>query len=365
MKVVILQDDFPPESFGGAGISTYELAKGVQEAGHEVYVITAGRANEESEYNGLKVFKVDSKYHERWRAYLSLYNPRAVRRVEEILKEIKPDIVHANNIHFFLSYHSLRIAKKYARVVVTLRDAMSFSFGKLATEKYQKNFDARLTWLDQLKQANKRWNPLRNFIIRRYLKSADKIFAVSEALRLALEQNGIKGIEVMHTGLDTREYQWTPTGTGKVLFFAGRLSDAKGAKVVRNLMQKLPEAKLVTAGATGHWLNREEMKKAYAASSVVLVPSICFDALPRTVLEAMALGKPVVATCYGGAKEAVIDGVTGFVVNPFDTGRMAEKVLEILKDPERFGQAARARIEAEFNLNDKIAELVKIYERLC
>ena len=107
------------------------------------------------------------------------------------------------------------------------------------------------------------------------------------------------------------------------------------------------------------------MKKAYAASSVVLVPSICFDALPRTVLEAMALGKPVVATCYGGAKEAVIDGVTGFVVNPFDTGRMAEKVLEILKDPERFGQAARARIEAEFNLNDKIAELVKIYERLC
>ena len=56
MKVVILQDDFPPESFGGAGISTYELAKGVQEAGHEVYVITAGRANEESEYNGLKVF---------------------------------------------------------------------------------------------------------------------------------------------------------------------------------------------------------------------------------------------------------------------------------------------------------------------
>ena len=367
MKVLFLSDDFPPESFGGAGISTYELALGVKRAGHEVSVITAGSRNEETDLDGLKVFKIDCKYHERWRAYLSLYNPRAVKKVKQILKEIRPDIVHANNIHFYLSYHSLKLAKKYARVIVTFRDAMSFSFGKLATEKYQKNFDARLTLLDQLKQAKKRWNPLRNFIIRRYLKFTDKIFAVSEALRLALEQNGIKGVEVMHTGLDTREYQETPTGTDNVLFFAGRLSEAKGVKVVRNLMQKLPEAKLVTAGTDGHWLNREEMKEAYAKSSIVLALSVYLDPFPRTVLEAMAFGKPVITSFYGGAKEAVIDGVTGFVLDPFDTEKMAKKVRELLNDKDKatsFGQAGRVRIEAKFNLNDKIREYLRAYEVL-
>lgn len=43
MRVLFLSDDFPPESFGGAGISTYELAKGFQKAGHEVFVITTVR----------------------------------------------------------------------------------------------------------------------------------------------------------------------------------------------------------------------------------------------------------------------------------------------------------------------------------
>src|SRR3989344_9157863 len=206
MRILFLSDDFPPQSFGGAGISTYELAKGVLNAGHEVFVATLGRGQD---YNleGLKIFKIDCQYHERWRAYLSLYNPKAVRRLEEILKQIKPDIVHANNIHFYLAYHSIKLSKRYAKaVVITLRDAMSFSFGKLQTQKYLKNFDAHLSWLDQLKQAKKRWNPLRNFIIRRYLRYADKIFVVSEALRLALEQNGIKGVEVMHTGIDLSEY---------------------------------------------------------------------------------------------------------------------------------------------------------------
>ncbi|HZX00780.1 MAG TPA: glycosyltransferase, partial [Candidatus Paceibacterota bacterium] len=70
---------------------------------------------------------------------------------------------------------------------------------------------------------------------------------------------------------------------------------------------------------------------------------------------------------YGGAKEAVIDGVTGFVLDPFDTEKMAKKVRELLNDKDKatsFGQAGRVRIEAKFNLNDKIREYLRAYEVL-
>ena len=372
MRIVILQDDFPPESFGGAGISTYELAKGLLKVGHEVYVVTAGKTSGEFEYEGLKVFKIKSQYHDRWRAYRSLYNPLIIKRLEEILVKIKPDIVHINNVHYHFSYYSIKLSKKYAKVIMTLRDAMSFSFGKLATEKYLKNFDAKLTWLDQLKQAKKRWNPLRNFIIRRYLRYADKIFVVSEALRLALEQNGINGVEVMHTGIDLSEYSVSYVKRSKkVVFFAGRLSNAKGQVAVEKAMEtvskEISDVELFTAGTNGRWLDREEMKRAYTDSDVVLVPSLCFDAFPRTVLEAMVMEKPVIGTCFGGAPEAIEDGVTGYVVNPFDTEKMAFKIIDLLKSSQKaesFGQAGRKRIETHFNLDDKIAELVKIYEKL-
>src|SRR3989344_1307317 len=208
MKILFLQDDFPPQSFGGAGISTYELASGMQKAGHEVYVITTVRSKNgagESDYHGLKVFKIASDYHERWRGWVSLYNPPVVRQVETILKRIRPDVVHANNIHFYLSYHCLKLAKRYAKAVVwTARDAMAFSYGKLNTERYLVALDARLSWRGQLAQAGKRFNPLRNYCIRTYLKYADKRFAVSKALQTALAQNGIYDVEVMHTGIDTR-----------------------------------------------------------------------------------------------------------------------------------------------------------------
>lgn len=376
MKVLFLSDDFPPSSFGGAGISTCELALGMKKAGHEVFVITTCRNRDEageSDYHGLKVFKIASDYSGRWRAYVSLYNRPVVRKVEELLKVIKPDVVHINNVHYYLSYHSIKLAKAYSRVVVvTLRDAMSFSFGKLKTKKYLENFDAKLTWLDQLKQARKRWNPFRNFLIKRYLKYADKIFAVSGALRKALEQNGLTNVEVMHTGIDLLEYPVLyDKQDKKIIFLAGRLNDAKGSKVVEKVMQivskELTNVKLLTAGTNNKWLSREEMKMAYASSSIVLVPSICFDAFPRTVLEAMAAGRPVIGTCYGGASEVILDGVTGYVINPFDIKAMADKIIDLLINSEKmkkFGQAGYERIRENFNLDDKITKLVSIYEAL-
>lgn len=408
MRILFLQDDFPPASFGGAGISTYELALGVKKAGHEVFIITTCRNESEageSEYHGLKMYKIASDYHERWRAWVSLHNPPVVRQVEELLKKIRPDVVHANNIHFHLSYHCLKVAKKYTKVVVfTARDAMAFTYGKLGTKRYLKSFDARVTWLDNFKQAGKRWNLFRNVCVKRYLAYADKVFVVSGALKKALEENGIRHVEVMHTGADVSAYivsqesvvcfkEKHGLANKKIVLFGGRLSDGKGGRKALEAMaiiaKEIPDAVLLIAGsidgyaqlmkAEAHalgivekfiftgWIEREEMKTAYAVADVVLVPSLCLDAFPRTVVEAMASGKPVIATCYGGAPEIIVNGITGYVVNPLRPQEIADKTLDILQNPEKaaaFGSAGRARVQSDFNLDRKIHVLIARYSAL-
>ncbi len=408
MKIIFLSGDFPPQSFGGAGISTYKIALGMKDVGHDVYAITTCREKMNAgffEYNGIKVFRIQSNYNPRWRAWLSLYNPSVIREVKEIFKKVEPDVVHANNIHFHLSYHCLKIAKKYAKVVVwTARDVMSFNYGKLQSKKYLDTFDYRVTWKEQIKQAKKRWNPFRNFIIRQYLKCPDKLFAVSDALRDALAQNGIKGVETVHTGVSPEAWHTTPeerntfrekwnVADKKVILFGGRLSESKGGdktlQALLEIVKKVPEAVILVAGKIdtysehmkkeaeklglhdklvfAGWMGEDEIKYAFAASDVVLVPSVCFDSLPRIVLEAMASGKPVIGTCYGGAREAIVEGVTGYVIDPRDTHDMAAKITDLLTNPEKikkFGEEGMEKIKKDFNLNTMIQKTIHEYDMI-
>lgn len=406
MKIVFLHDNPPDQGFAGATISTYDLARGVAKLGHQVSVITTCREVREageSDYHGLKVFKIASNYPGRWRAYLSLYNPSVVKQVEILLKKIKPDVVHAHNIHFYLSYHCLKIAKKYAKTVIfTARDVMPFNFGKLQTQAFLEHGDYRTNWRDHWRQVGKRWNPLRNSFIKHYLAYADKIVAVSDALKTALEQNGIGNVVVIHTGADLDQSPVVANSVSEfreshkiqdwpIIFFGGRLSTSKGSKQTLLALAKIKDktnAMLVVAAkldsgaeAIRHqaeqlgigdrvvftgWLSATEMKTALASADVVLVPSICFDSFPRVVLEAMAAGKPVIGTCYGGASEVIVDNVTGYVVNPFDVQDLSGKLLDLLVDSEKaklFGRAGSARIRENFNLVDKVTEYLALYKQ--
>ena len=408
MKIVFLADDFPPTSFGGAGISTYELARGMMREGHEVYAITTCRKKEDAgvvEFEGIIVHKIASDYPERWRAYVSLNNIPVTRQVREILKTLRPDVVHVNNVHFYLSYRCIVLARMYAKAVVfTARDTVSVCFGKLGTQGYLKNFEYRTTWRDHLRFAKKRYNPLYTFFTRRYLAYAHKRFAVSASLKYGLEANGIQDVEVMHTGGDAEGWNATEVEKKafcekygligkKVVLFGGRLSEGKGGgKTLEAFLQvcrEVPNAVLLVAGShdayaermlgeaevmgfrdrvivTG-WIQKEVMRVAYAVADVVVAPSLYLDPFPRIVIEAMASGKPVVSTCYGGAPEIVVDGSTGYVVNPFDTKEYADRIVALLSNEvlrTTFGKAGYARIKTDFNLGDVVKKYIGVYGSL-
>lgn len=99
----------------------------------------------------------------------------------------------------------------------------------------------------------------------------------------------------------------------------------------------------------------------------IFVLSSLWEGMANTLLEAMAAGKPVVATDVGGGSEVVIDGKTGFVVPPKDPVALADAVLRLLADPilaRNLGEAGRSRIESEFTLEVMVARLEALYDSL-
>ena len=103
-----------------------------------------------------------------------------------------------------------------------------------------------------------------------------------------------------------------------------------------------------------------------AAADLVVVPSLN-EGMGRVLVEAMALGRAVVATRVGGIPAVVVDGETGRLVAPHDPPALARTVNELLKDPglrQRMGEAGRRRAE-QFSLAVMESRLLSLYRELC
>jgi D-inositol-3-phosphate glycosyltransferase len=174
----------------------------------------------------------------------------------------------------------------------------------------------------------------------------------------------------------------------------GRLVERKGVDTVIEALADVPDAELVVAGGpTVAFDDDTEVRRLRAIASrygltdrVSLIGPISREQVPGLLrsadvvactpwyepfgivpLEAMACGKPVVASAVGGLLDTVVDGVTGVHVPPRDPGRLAEVLRELLADPgrrERLGQAGRARVAENYTW-PKVAEATEdVYRRI-
>ncbi len=407
MRILFITDWFPPYSTGGAEQIVFNLVNGFKVKGYEVLVISTVQDQSRVENGKDGIYRIYvSDYHPRWKAYRSLFNPLAVKKVKKIIRETKPDIIHAHNLHYYSSYSVLKIAKKYcSKVFLTAHDVQLFHYGKLIEFIDQANlavpqaFNYRVSIWQQLKRYQKRYNPFRNAIIKHYLKYIDKIFAVSVALKDALNQNGISNVAVVHNGINLQDWQVDNKAVEqfknkynilnkKVVFFGGRLSSLKGGreiiKAMKMVTSSFPQAVLLVVGRKDKylqeiskfaqtegvslintdWLSGKELAAAYWSSEVVVVPSVCFDSFPTVNLEAMACHRPVIATCFGGSRELVIDGQTGFIANPLDIKTMAEKIKIIITNQDlakRLGNNGFARVKDHFTVEQQVAKLSQFY----
>jgi glycosyltransferase involved in cell wall biosynthesis len=165
------------------------------------------------------------------------------------------------------------------------------------------------------------------------------------------------------------------------VLFVGRISEQKGIFPLLEAVRALPAdvelvlcasspdtpellARLeaaVAGRARVRWINAmlpvDEVVQLYSHAAAFVCPSI-YEPFGLINLEAMACGTPVIATRVGGIPEVVVDGETGWLVEPGDPAALAEALGRALADPERgrrMGEAGRRRVEAHFTW-ERIAE---------
>jgi glycosyltransferase involved in cell wall biosynthesis len=102
-------------------------------------------------------------------------------------------------------------------------------------------------------------------------------------------------------------------------------------------------------------------------AAAAVLPALWWENCPMAVLEAAALGVPVVASAVGGIPELVEDGVTGLLVPPGDVAALAEALTRLVSDPDeaaRLGRAAWSRVRARHHPQVHVTALVATYREL-
>lgn len=130
---------------------------------------------------------------------------------------------------------------------------------------------------------------------------------------------------------------------------------------VRNIAGQLETARIV--GPIAHGKLAEFLSK----QDFGIFPSIYRDPFPLVPLEMMAAGLPVIAYDFGGPREAIVDGLTGFLVENKRPEKLAEEIdyfLDNRDEIERMGKAARAHVEQNFTWERHVNRLLEIYEEI-
>ena len=185
---------------------------------------------------------------------------------------------------------------------------------------------------------------------------------------------------VIHNGISAIEVNQKKKSDTINFYLFGRIKPEKGQWFLIEALATVAKEKLkntkfilmggVVDGQEDVLLELEEKIRAYGLSNYVeirdfapniaeamsdadvcLIPSLMKDPFPTTVLEAMSAAKPVITTNHGGAKEAVLDQETGFLVNPNNTEELANSIVNLInrkKELPRLGAKAKLRYQSLF-----------------
>ena len=117
------------------------------------------------------------------------------------------------------------------------------------------------------------------------------------------------------------------------------------------------------------WLDfQKDIKSILEQCHIMAFPSYYREGVPKSLIDACAVGRPIVTTNSIGCKDVVDDGVNGFLVPVRDSEALAEKLRILIEDKElrvRMGKAARQKAEQEFALEKVIKKHLEIYNRIC
>jgi glycosyltransferase involved in cell wall biosynthesis len=203
---------------------------------------------------------------------------------------------------------------------------------------------------------------------RRLVGRADVVLCPSEALAQAARELGARDVRVVPSGVVVPAEVSDPEEPPHVLF-VGRLSEEKGILDFLEATDGLPRVivgdgplRARAPGAVG-FVSPSQVGAYYERAAVVVCPSHR-EGYGVAAREAMAHGRPVVATAVGGLLDAVEDGATGLLVPARDPSALRAAIASLLADPDlrhRLGRAARDIARYEFSWHEATATTIAAY----
>ncbi len=400
MRVLMLSEFYPP-IIGGMERHVQTLSRELVRRGHHVAIATLQHKEapvfEEDE--GVRVHRLNGWnralawfYQDQERPFHPpLPDPGVMAGLQRVIEQERPDIVHARRWMLY-SFVGLKAWSK-AKLVVTLHDygllcpkLTYFHNGQVCTgpgyikcvrcssSQYGRGNAALLT--SGLKLSS---------FLHRYV---DKYIAISSAVRDAsiletgLPSNAIEVVPsfIPDTALDEAVHVERPSylpPTDNYILFVGHQSANKGIDVLLEAYAELSDlAPLVLMIAEHGESQRQfpvgvtvvrnvlhaQVMAGWMHCAVGVIPSIWPEPFGQVVVEAMACGKPVVASAVGGIPDIVVDGESGLLVEPGDVSALREALRLLLLDPAKRVQMGeigrqRARLFTASTVTDRIEQI--------
>jgi glycosyltransferase involved in cell wall biosynthesis len=387
---------------GGAERYMLELSDWLESQGHEVIPFAMQHPdNRETPFADrfVSFVQTESVRSNPWQALRTVgrmfYSLEARRKLSALIAQQKPDLAHIHNIYTQISPSILETFKDQGvPVVMTVHDhhLLSPQYNIWATgcgedyrnvgivkgtlARYHKNSLAA-SFIQTAVYKFHRW-------LRIYEKNIDLFVCPSQYMKRQLIAGGFpqEKIRVNHYGIDPQSVGPRYDHDGYVLF-VGRLSEEKGIETILRVAKLVPDVKfrIVGRGPDMERLHRlgeslsnveflgfrmgDELVQLYRGAMAVVLPSRVHENFPLAVLEAMAAGKPVIASNVGGVPEIVEDRVNGLLVSPADLHGWVEAIMRLAYDEDlrlSMAHSARSTIEQRFSLDAHYRRLLLLYQ---
>jgi len=325
----------------------------------------------------------------------AIYSFEAKKCISRILDDEKPDIVHIHNILHHITPSILGVIKKRKIPIVwTLHDyAIICPNTSFVTEEGKVCEACKRTrfYMTPVKRCKKgslaaSFAAMAESYMHRLLnvyRHIDKFIAPSEFLRKKFIEYGMgEKVVTLQNFIEVDQKVPTYDDDGYCVY-VGRLSYIKGIDTLLEAVIGIDALKLKIIGK-GELLenlqrnappqieflgfkNRNELDKLIAKSKFVIVPSECYENCPYSIIEAFALGKPVIGSRIGGIPELVEDGKTGLTFEPGNVEDLRSKIMQLKDDANKviqMGKNARMFAEKVLNSEKHYQGLMRIYKEV-
>jgi glycosyltransferase involved in cell wall biosynthesis len=353
----------------------YDLSKYQYKFGNRIDIITWAKTN----------YKINTLYEE----YFKIYRLRGVNfspykevfegypylpTLPKLIKELKPDIIHAESQLFLPSYQAISTASKLNIPSVLTIHGVFADRGFLTNNAqlaYLKTFGAKM------------------------FKLVNKIICLSKGDHDEIIQLGCpkEKISIIPTAVDFDLFKPGKQNSEDWIVWSGRFVQEKGIKTLIDiakivLTKRSINIKFIFIGDgplllecmnivrkddtinksvifTG-WIEREKLAEILSKSSIFIFPSLK-EGMPISVLEAMSSGLPILGSDISGIKELIIDSYNGYLLKSGNSILFADKILYLLDNnniKEKMGDNSRKQILNKYNFNFVCKQIQNIYEEV-